>query len=181
MIFERFYKWNEEKLGLLGGLGFVFIGVFAYLIYRLELSGNAGWVPVLITLLLIALSAVTALFYQLPRIKGVRGAISSFAGTIILGLTVVLWVWNMSIVYHANYNNLLLILEVALLSAGLLISAFFGFGFFFIAIIPPYKPIKKRKKVKVPKKKKAKVEKEPVGEMKEEVDEEIEEDFIDRL
>ena len=177
MIFERFYKMDEEKLGLLGGLGFVLVGVFTYLIYRLELSGEAGIIPVLITILLILLTAVTALCFQLPRIKGVRGAISSFLGTIILGLTVVLWVWNLTIVYNANSQNILLILEVAGLTAGLLISSFYGFGFFFIALIPPYKSVKKKKRRKkmesmVPVKKESrKVERE----------EEEEDDFIDRL
>ncbi|OYT60793.1 hypothetical protein B6U71_00190 [Euryarchaeota archaeon ex4484_178] len=162
MIFEKFYNWQEEILGLMGGISFVLMGVFAYFIYTLSIS----WTVTGLGILVIILSATTALFFQLPRIKGIRAAISTFIGGITLALTIIVWVYALTFVQSEDWK---MIAETALLSLGLLIFSFFGFGFLFIALIPPQgaKP-----KIPVPKhikkeKKSTKIEEE--------------EDFIDRL
>jgi len=163
MIFEKFYNWPEERLGLMGGLSFVVMGVFAYLIYLLHLS----WSVILTGFLVVIFSALTALFFQLPRIKGFRAALSTFIGGIMLGLTIIVWAFSLTLVDSSDW---ILLAEVALLSIGLLISSFFGFGFLFIALIPPQGS--KPKIVPSKPKRKEKIVK-PV--------EEEEEDFIDRL
>gem|GEM_PF-3223761 len=167
MIFERFYNWHEEILGLMGGISFVLMGVFAYFIY-LEIS----WTITGLGIVVIILSALTALFFQLPRIKGVRAVISTFVGGITLALTIIVWVYTLTFVQSSDWIKMV---EASLLSLGLLITSFFGFGFLFIALIPPQggkpKPIIPKK---APKKKEKKIV--PVTE-----EEEEEEDFIDRL
>ena len=161
MIFEKFYNWPEERLGLMGGLSFVLMGVFAYLIYMIQLPLTT----ILMGVLIIILSALTALFFQLPRIKGLRAAISTFIGGIMLGLTII--VWALSLI-NTGISDPLLLAETALLFLGLLLSSFFGFGFLFIAIIPP----QSNRPITAPKKKKRETKR---------VAEEEEEDFIDRL
>ncbi len=163
MIFEKFYNWPEERLGLMGGVSFVLVGVFAYFIYLLNIS----WTVTGLGILVIILSALTALFFELPRIKGLRPAISTFIGGITLGVTIIVWVYTLTFIQSSDW---FLIIEAALLSLALLISSFFGFGFLYIALIPPQgsKP-----RVMAPKPKKREKIKKPV--------EEEEEDFIDRL
>ena len=146
-------------------ISFVLMGVFAYFIY-LEIS----WTITGLGIIVIILSALTALFFQLPRIKGVRAVISTFVGGITLALTIIVWVYTLTFVQSDNWIK---ITEAALLSLGLLITSFFGFGFLFIALIPPQGSKSKTLIPAKPKKKERKI-----SGIREE---EEEEDFIDRL
>ena len=164
MIFEHFYSWNEEKLGLIGGISFVLLGIFAYFIYLLHLPLGV----LVLGFMVVVFSALTALFFQLPRIKGLRAGISTFIGGIMLGITIISWGYSLSLLLSESWA---LMMEAAALSIGLLIASFFGFGFLFIALIPPQQSPSKEISFKSHKPQ----PKKGVKEFKED------DDFIDRL
>ena len=163
MIFDYFYLWDEEKIGLAGGISFVLLGLFAYLLYRF----NSSMIFIIIMLLIVIFTALTAWFFELPRIKNAKPGVSTLIGGITWGLSFVLWGYSIYLIPPKSWEFLG---EVAALSLGLLISSFFAFGFLFIAAIEPAeKEIHKiPRKIKEPKKK-------GIKEFKED------EDFIDRL
>ncbi len=161
MIFEYFHAWDEEKLGLAGGIFFVLLGVFAYLIYILRPPIEI----IVLAILIVVLSALTSLFFQLPRIRGIKPGVSTFVGGITLGLSIIFWGYLLFLIPPDSWAKMG---ELAGLTMGLLISAFFGFGFLILALTPPESnPI-------VPDKK-GKAVKRGVKEFKED------DDFIDRL
>ena len=162
MIFNRFYSWDEEKIGLIGGISFVILGLFAYLLYRFDSS------ILFITsiLLIILFTALAAWFFELPRIKNAKPGISTLIGGIMWGLSFIILGYS---IYLAPPRSWEFLGEVAALSLGLLISSFFAFGFMFIAVIEPAEKLHKiPRKMKEPKKR-------GIKEFKED------EDFIDRL
>lgn len=161
MIFEYFHAWDEEKLGLAGGVFFVLMGVVAYLIYISKQSIEI----IVLAILIVVFSALTALFFQLPRIRGVRPGVSTFVGGITLGLSIILWGYLLALTPPGGWSKMG---EIAGLTMGLLITSFFGFGFLFLALIPP------ENKPRVPEKR-GRAVKRGVKEFKEE------DDFIDRL
>ncbi len=162
MIFDYFYLWDEEKIGLVGGISFVLLGLFAYLLYRF----NSSMLFIICMLLIILFTALTAWFFELPRIKNAKPGISTLIGGIMWGLSFVIWGYS---IYLVPPNSLEFLGEVAALSLGLLISSFFAFGFLFIAAIEPAEKMHKiPRKIKEPKKR-------GIKEFKED------EDFIDRL
>ena len=140
MFFEHF-MWEEEKLGLLSGISFVLIGVFAYLIYLLAVN--------ILSVLFLALSMVTAaltsVLFQLPRLKGSRPAISTFLGGMAIGVAVILWVIAGSLVT----DDILKKVEVFTIMAMELILSFFAVGFLILGLYPPgsnTKPTVERRK-----------------------------------
>ncbi len=161
MIFDYFYLWDEERIGLLGGVSFVLVGLFGFLLYIF----NPSLIFLAIMLLIVTFTALTALFFELPRIKNVKPGISTFIGGIMWGLAFIMWGYSIYLVPPESWEYLA---EVASISLGLLISSLFGFGFLFIAAIEPYDKKKIPRKIREPKKM-------GVKEFKED------EDFIDRL
>ncbi len=163
MFFERF-DWEEEKLGLISGLSFVLIGVFGYVIYYIyETMGqtmNFASIGALIGTMVA--SALTAVLFQLPRIKGARGALSTFSGGIMIGVSVILWVVTGALFQSETVISQVEVFGVSLI---LLILTFFAVGFLILALYPEERVEKYTKEI--PK----------VAEKKEE----IEEDIIDRL
>ena len=133
MFFENF-DWEEEKLGLIAGLSFVLMGVFGYLVYWFY--EKAGGIPYLSLGALIgsmASAGLTAILFQLPRIKGTRAAVSTFSGGIMLGVSVILWVITGALFPR---NDLLLLLGIFGISLLLLVLTFFGIGFLVLALYP---------------------------------------------
>ncbi len=135
MIFEFFHTWHEEKLGLMGGISFVLMGIFTYFLYLMRLSTEI----MLLAAMVVVFSALTSLFFQLPRIKGVKPGVSTFVGGITLGLAVIFWGYILSLIPPESWEKMG---EVAGLTAGLLIASFFGFGFLILALVPPQEQVK---------------------------------------
>jgi len=127
MFFEGF-MWGEERLGLLSGVSFVLIGVFAYLLYLQELS----LVSILLMVLGMLATSGTAIFFQMPRIRGTRAAISTFLGGLSIGLAIILWV----IACAAAGEDILHEVLVFTLAGVELFLAFFGVGFLLLALYP---------------------------------------------
>lgn len=164
MFFERF-DWEEEKLGLISGLSFVLIGVFGYVICFIYENMGQGMNLASIGALMgtMVASGLTAVLFQLPRIKGTRAAISTFLGGIMLGISVILWVITGAL-FQSSTENILSMVEVFGVSLILLILTFFAIGFLILALYPEEGIEKNIEKIATPEKK-----------------DEIEEDIIDRL
>jgi len=128
VLFERFI-WEEEYLGLISGISFVLIGVFAYAIYLLSVS------YIILGLITGAMctSALTALMFQLPRIKEVKPGVSTFAGGLLLGVTVLIW----AIVSSLTSGEFLRRVELSGIAGILAILSFFAVGFLILALYPP--------------------------------------------
>ena len=133
MFFERF-DWEEEKLGLISGLSFVLIGVFGYALYYIYgKSGGMNFLSIgALTGTLIA-AALTAILFQLPRIKGTRAALSTFSGGIMLGVSVILWVITGALFPS---SDILLLLGAFGISFLLMVLTFFAIGFLVLALYP---------------------------------------------
>jgi multisubunit Na+/H+ antiporter MnhG subunit len=161
MIFDYFYKWNEERTGLIGGVCFVLVGLFIYLSYLL----NSSLIYLLTLILIVIFTALTAFFFQLPRIKNYKPGISTFIGGVTWGISFIIWGYS---IYLLIPNSLEFLTEGASIPLALLITSFFAFGFLFIAAIEPYKESKAITK-------KIKGKKKGIKEFK------TDEEFIDRL
>ncbi len=133
MFFEKFEGWGEDKLGLIAAMSFVLIGVLGY-VYLIYLMRDVYIAPLYVLLLFvaIALSAVAASFFQMPRIRGMRAAISTFFGGIAICLTVILWVVS----WASISTELLKLVLIAAISGGMVFLAFFAVGFLLLAFFP---------------------------------------------
>ncbi len=133
MFFEKFEGWGEDKLGLIAAMSFVLIGVLGY-VYLIYLMRDVYIAPLYVLLLFvaIALSAVAASFFQMPRIRGMRAAISTFFGGIAICLTVILWVVS----WASISTEFLKLVLIAAISGGMVFLAFFAVGFLLLAFFP---------------------------------------------
>ncbi len=162
MFFENF-AWGEEKLGLISGVSFILIGVFAYFIYLEGLT----IVPLVLLILGMLAAAGTAVLFQLPRIHGMRPAISTFLGGMGIGAAVILWVLSCVSVN----DNLIHEIIVFILTGVEMVLSFFAVGFLLLALYPETVNKPRDEKVLVDIDRSAKNEKES----------EIKDDLFDRL
>ena len=128
MFFEQF-TWEEEKLGLISGISFVLIGVFGYFTYLQGISLNS----VIFLILAMLASAGAAVLFQLPRIRGMRAAISTFLGGIVIGAAVILWV----IAATLTPGDIWKVVIIFGISAVEIVLTFFAVGFLLLALYPP--------------------------------------------
>ena len=130
MLFEAWSTWEEEKLGLVAGVGFVLIGVFSYLIYTMWMY--VGLIALLLLGLAMASSGVTAVLFQLPRIRGVRAAISTFLGGITIGLSIILLVAACGQVAADLLKSIALYIAMGME----VVLSFFSVGFLILVLYP---------------------------------------------
>ena len=127
MFFERIFL-QEEYLGLISGISFVLMGVFAYFLYLLTVS----YLILLFIIAAVAFSGLTSILFQIHRIKKIKPGLSTFLGGITLGISVLFWVLSSAVVN----GDLIREVEVSGISAALTALSFFAFGFLFMAFYP---------------------------------------------
>ncbi len=128
MFFEEF-TWEEEKLGLISGISFVLMGVFGYLLYLEEMTLYS----LIFLILAMVAAAGSAVLFQLPRIRGMRAAIGTFLGGIIIGGAIILWVIAASMT-PGDIIKMIIIFGVSGIE---IVLSFFAVGFLLLALYPP--------------------------------------------
>ncbi len=162
MLFEHIF-WEEEYLGLISGVSFVLMGVFAYFLYTLA----AAVTVLLFIIAAVGASGLTAILFQVYRVKKIKPGVSTFAGGITLGIAVLFWALSTASVT----GNIVRKAEISGISAALTALSFFAFGFLFLALHPlqRYPPEQGYGERKIESRGEGKKEKKDI------------EDFIDRL
>ncbi len=168
MFFNHLY-WEEEIIGLIAGLAIVLVGVFAYLQYLL----SPTYLVTLFAVGAMLFSSLSAVFFQLPRLKKTRPAVSTLVAGISIGLAVIFWVLSMASVK----GELLYRIEVSAVSAILAILSFFAIGFILLALYPPLRPSAKHWAGEI----RTKTRKTPVKRKEKGREINMDEDIIDRL
>ncbi len=150
MFFEHIF-WEEEYLGLVSGVSFVLMGVFAYFVYYLSPS------PMIVGFIAASLSfsGLTSILLQIYRVRKIKPGISTFLGGISMGVAVIFW----ALVSAFSRGEMLRRVEIASLSAALTVLSFFAFGFLFLALYParkyPFQEMQRKHEDRVPEKKKS--------------------------
>ncbi len=128
MFFESFL-WEEEKLGLISGVSFILMGVLGYAVYL----QNIGWIALILMILAIIAAAGTAILFQLPRLRGMKPAVGTLLGGMMIGGAVILWVLSGVTAGGALFHEAI----VFSIIGAEVVLAFFAVGFLILALYPP--------------------------------------------